>query len=268
MTVTGTQLWRRPSRSRERDVPRGREAGQTPSDVLPVEGLGRPWGGDVPGLCCELLQARRPHTPGAWAPAPGLAWPAAARPSETRALQTRTATGRGGVASATCPEGGSPRFPSVCVTRADQVVPLARPQRLGTSVPGLWERTSTRHRKCEQRPPRAPPTTLPPPAWAAGAGRLLWSGGSRAPFPRHPLEASSGIFPQSPSRGTALAQSRCGSVCAHLCLKHQKVRIFAQDLVSAPVGAPAPPLRPRSLDRPPQSGPEARAVSCPLAPGN
>lgn len=168
MTVTGTQLWRRPSRSRERDVPRGREAGQTPSDVLPVERLGRPWGGDVPGLCCELLQARRPHTPGAWAPAPGLAWPAAARPSETRALQTRTATGRGGVASAACPEGGSLRFPSVCATRSDQVVPLARPQRLGTSVPGLWERTSTRHRKCEQRAscasalpePRRPPRRL------------------------------------------------------------------------------------------------------------
>lgn len=257
--MTGTQLWRRPSRSRERD--------RRPRTSSQWRGLDAPGEATFLGFAASCFR-RVVHThrePGH----PPRVWPGPLPlPSETRALQTRTATGRGGVASAACPEGGSPRFPSVGATRSDQVVPLARPQRLGTSVPGLWERTSTRHRKCEQRPPRAPPTAPPPPAWAAGAGRLLWSGGSRAPFPRHPLEASSGIFPQSPSRGTALAQSRCGSVCAHLCLKHQKVRIFAQDLVSAPVGAPAPPLRPRSLDRPPQSGPEARAVSCPLAPGN
>lgn len=183
--MTGTQLWRRPSGSRERDVPRGREAGQTPSDVLPVEGLGRPWGGDVPGLCCELLQARRPHTPGAWAPAPGLAWPAAARPSETRALQTRTAAGRGGVASAACPEGGSPRFPSVGATRSDQVVPLARPQRLGTSVPGLWERTApaTGSVSSALPEPRRPPRRLRRGPRALDVYSERWFSGPLSPPP-------------------------------------------------------------------------------------
>lgn len=189
--MTGTQLWRRPSRSRG--------AGRAPRAGGGTDALGRPPSGGAwtPlgrrrswALLRAASGASSTHTGSLGTrPGSGLArCRAALRDPGTPDPHSHRPRGRG---LCRLPRGRFASFPSVGATRSDQVVPLARPQRLRTSVPGLWERTSTRHRKCEQRAscasalpaPRRPPRRLRRGLRALDVYSERWFSGPLSPPP-------------------------------------------------------------------------------------